>query len=83
MTMVDSWMKENRLKLNSNKMELIKFGHQTQLEKSKVENIHVCETVIVPSKVVQYFGAWLDSEMNLKHHATMKCKGANLNLRKI
>ena len=64
-------------------MELIKFGHQTKLEKSKVENINVCDTVIVPSKVVQYLGAWLDSQMNLKHHATMKCKAATLNLRKI
>ena len=28
-------------------------------------------------------GAWLDSQMNLKHHATMKCKAAILNLKKI
>ena len=75
-------MKKNRLKLNPNKMEFIKFG-QSQTEKSKVENINVCGRVIVPSKVFQYLGAWLDSQINLKHHATMKCKAATLNLRKI
>ena len=76
-------MKENRLKLNPNKTEFIKFGYQSQLEKSKVENINICDTVVTPSKVVQCLGAWLHSQMNLKYHATMKCKAATLNLRRI
>ena len=77
------WMKENRLKLNPNKTEFFKFGDQTHLEKSKVVNINICNTVITPSKVVQYLGVCFDSQMNLKHHATMKCKAPTLNLRKI
>ena len=81
MTEVDYWMKENRLKLNPNKTEFIKFGYRTQLEKSKVKNINTCDTVVTPSKAVQYLGAWLDSQMNLKYHATMKCKAATLILR--
>ena len=48
-----------------------------------MENINICDTVVTPSKVVQYLGAWLDSQMNLKNHATMKCKAATLNLRRI
>ena len=47
MTKVGSWMKDYKLKLNPIKVEFVKFGHQTQLEKSKVENINVCDTVIV------------------------------------
>ena len=83
MVKVDSWIKENRLKLNPNKTEFIKFGHGTQLEKRKVENINICDTVIVPSNVVWYVGALLYLQMNLKYHATMKCKAAILNLRKL
>ena len=83
MAEVDYWMKENRLKLNPNKTDFIKFGYQTQLEKSRVENINIFDTVTAPSKVVWYLAAWLDSQMNLKHHATMKCKVVTLTLRKI
>ena len=53
------------------------------MEKSKVENINICDTVVTPPKVVWYLGAWLDSQMNLKYYATMKCKAATLNLRRI
>ena len=83
MVEVHYWMKENRWKHNPNKTEFIKFGYQTQLEKSKVENINICDSVMTLSIVVWYLGAWLDSQMNLKHLATMKCKAETLNLRKI
>ena len=48
-----------------------------------MENMNICDTVVTPSKVVWYLGAWLDSQMNLKYHATMKCKAATLNFRRI
>ena len=54
---------------------------ESELSRNKHRTIHI------PTKHIlylhRYLGAWLDSQMNLKYHATMKCKAATLNMRRI
>ena len=39
--------------------------------------------IIQKNKVIRYLGAWLYSQLNFKHHVTIKCRVAMLNLQRI
>ena len=78
-----TWMDEMRLKLNSDKTEFILFGYRTQLAKSKVNHILVNGEKVQRSSLVRCLGAWLDSEMTMKHHISRKIKTAMFNFKRI
>ena len=54
------WMRQNRLKLNPNKTEIIIFGSRAQLLKSFTNETNVSGLKVECSLFVWYLGGWLD-----------------------
>ena len=80
---IKSWMDSMRLKMNPSKTEFIYFGSRPQLKKCKVESLKVSEDLIPRVDMIRYLGAYMDSNLNYKHHVTKKCKAAMVNYFKI
>ena len=76
-------MDENRLEMNSNKTEFIMFGSKAQLSKCNTMSLTVNGSVIPKLDIIRQLGAWLDSNLNFKHHIVVKCRSAMLNLQRI
>ena len=84
MVNTEDWMNDMKLKLNSDKTELIHFGSRAQLKKVTINNLDVGKgTLIKGTNVVRSLGSYLDSNLNLKVHVTKKCQAALINFRKI
>ena len=75
-----TWMDEIRLRMNSDKTEFIMFGSKVQLSKCNTTSLTVNGSVIPKSDIIRQLGAWLDSNLNFKHHIVVKCRSAMLNL---
>ena len=80
---VNTWMNENRLKMNPSKTEFVMFGSIHQLNKCKTDHLVVCNSSVVRSKKVKYLGAILDESLTLKEHIASKCKTAMWNIQRI
>ena len=65
---VKDWMDKNRLCMNDDKMEFIKFSSRQLAKKIDTDCLNVNGTIIQKSKVIRYLGIWLDSELNFKHY---------------
>ena len=78
-----TWMDENRLRINSEKTEFIMFGSKVQLSKCDTTSLTVNGSIIPKSDIIRQLGAWLDSNLNFKHHIVVKCRSAMLNLQRI
>ena len=75
-----TWMDENRLRMNSEKTEFIMFGSKVQLSKCDTTSLTVNGSVIPKSDIIRQLGAWLDSNLNFKHHIVVNCRSAMMNL---
>ena len=73
---INDWMDANRLHMNASKTEFIAFGSKAQLNKCNISSIEVSGATIYNIEMVKYLGAYLDKELNLKHHITVKCQEA-------
>ena len=80
---VKDWMDKNRLHMNDDKMEFITFSLRQLAKRIDTDCLNVNGTIIQKIKVIRYLGIWLDSQLNFKHHITMKCRVAMLNLQRI
>lgn len=80
---INSWMKGNKLKMNTKKTEFILFGSQHYLSKCETENINIAGDVVSSETCIRYLGAWLDNVLNFKHHVKTKCRAAMMNYFKI
>ena len=65
---VAAWMTENRLKLNSDKTEILIIGTRQQLSKMTYESINVCGEDIKSSSYIRNLGVYLDPEMKMTFH---------------
>ena len=70
---INDWMDANRLRMNAYKTEFIAFGSK-ELNKCNIDSIEVSGATIHNSEIFKYLGAYLDKELNLKHHITVKCQ---------
>ena len=70
-------MDEMRLKLNPEKMELILFGNQKQMDKCSTQDL------LPDSQYVKYLGGGLDRNLNFKQHVGHACQKAMGNFFKI
>ena len=82
-TQIQSWMSENRLKLNPNKTELIYFGSRHSLEKTLNYCVWLAGSHVYRLQVAKYLGVHLDEVLSFKHQITMVCAKAQLNLARI
>ena len=80
---VKDWMDKNRLHMNDEKMEIIMFSSRQLAKKIDTDCLNVNGTIIQKSEVIRYLDIWLDLQLNFKHHITMKCRVAMLNLQRI
>ena len=80
---VKNWMDKNRLQMNDEKTEFIMFSSRQLAKKIDTDCLNVNGTTIQKSEVIKYLGIWLDLQLNFKHHITMKCTVAMLNLQRI
>lgn len=69
--------------MNDAKSEFIVYSSPKFKIAEDLKAINVNGTVVQLSKVVRLLGAWLDSELNMRHHVKMKSKAASLNLQRL
>ena len=81
MVHLDSWMCQNRLKLNPNKTEFIYFGSRQMLSKCTENSINVVHDTVERVDKIRCLGVWFDSVLSFKFHITEKCQVAFLNIR--
>ena len=74
------WMNQNRLKLNTDKTELIYFGSQRNLNKSSLQHINLDGHDIVKKDCIRLLGTWLQSTMTFEKHCIKKSQIAICNL---
>ena len=64
-TDIEQWMRSNRLKLNTDKTEIIWLGTSHKLSKVTVTHIHLGDCEIKPSSSVRNLGVIFDRELKL------------------
>ena len=69
--------------LNLVQLEFIIFSSRQLAKKIDTDCLNVNGTIIQKNEVIRYLGIWLDLQLNFKHHVTMKCRIAMLNLQRI
>ena len=76
-------MDKNRLRMNDGKTEFIMFSSRQLAIKIDTDCLNVNRIMIQKGEVIKYLGICLDSQLNFKHHITMKCRVAMLNLQRL
>ena len=82
-TSIKQWMDENRLQMNSAKIDFIYIGSRQQLVKCKTNSIIANGEIILRSSSIKYLGALIGERLSSKQFITSKCKMAMWNLQKL
>ena len=69
---INSWMNENKLKMNTSKTEFIMFGSKAQLNKCSTNEIDIAGDKVQSVSVIRYLGAYLDETLKLIKRACKK-----------
>jgi hypothetical protein len=80
---IAAWMKENKLKLNEEKTEVIAICHPRLRHKLQDCTIKVGEAAIAPSSSARNLGVVFDQNMSMVEQVTAICKATNFHLRNI
>ena len=81
---VDVWMAQNKLKLNTDKTEVILFGSKQQISQLNVQSICVAGTeVAISNEPVRNLGAMFDSQLKMDAHVRTAIKKAGYHLRNV
>ncbi len=67
---IDSWMRENRLKMNPTKTEFVYFGSKIQLNKCVQTSMMVAGSEVQHSSTTKYLGVLLDQHLSFKQQIT-------------
>ena len=82
LTDIQSWMAENKLKLNPDKTEFIIFGSQKLQDKLKdLFPVNILGNMLSPTKKVRNLGVIFDSEFNFSSHISAVCKSCYYHMR--
>ena len=77
------WMRENKLKLNEDKTELVIIAPSRQYHKVKFNSITIGDVEVLGSPTAKNLGAIFDNSMTLNPHITSLIKSCNHQLRSI
>ena len=77
------WMKQNKLKLNEEKTEVLIVCSPRQRHKLTIAQVSVCGTNISPTPNVRNLGAVFDQNLNMADQVTAICRSVNHQLRHI
>ena len=80
---INTWMNDNRLKMNSSKTEFIYFVSRQQLAKMVCDCIDVCGDIVTMNEVIKLLGTYLDKHLTFKQHIMTMCKTAMFNIQRI
>jgi hypothetical protein len=80
---IRAWMKQNILKLNDDKSELMLIGSRQQLSQIPPIAVQIGDAQITPSSSARNIGVIFDKYMNMEQHVITTCKVANYHLRNI
>ena len=64
---INSWMEENRLKMNNSKTDFLYVASRHQLQKCEIREISVCGENVPRSDFIRLLGAWIDKNLNMRH----------------
>ena len=78
-----SWMRQNFLKLNDEKIEFLLFGSRQQLSKVYLPFITIGDSQITPSSQARNLGVIFDSTMTLKPHISNIVRVSSFHIRNI
>ena len=73
---VCSWFIGNRLMINDVKTDFLIIGTRQQLEKTSIESIIICDTVIKPLESIRNLGSWFNAHMRMNVHIGKICSKA-------
>ena len=79
---VSDWMSSNKLKLNSDKTELLLIASQF-CPKPQLSSLNVCRDQISPSVSVRNVGVVFDSHMKFEGQVSSICKASFFHIRNI
>uniref|UniRef100_A0A8C6MCZ5 Reverse transcriptase domain-containing protein n=1 Tax=Nothobranchius furzeri TaxID=105023 RepID=A0A8C6MCZ5_NOTFU len=80
---IRSWLSQNLLKLNSNKMELLLIGTASVLKNSPNFSINIDDSTVHPSLQVKSLGVILDGTLSFQSHINHVTRVAYYHLRNI
>jgi hypothetical protein len=81
---IDTWMSINKLKLNCDKTEAVRFSKQSHLSSDYFpSSLTIGHSTIEFSDTVRDLGVFLDSELSMKHHIMKSCQSAYIELKRI
>lgn len=79
---IDRWMVTNRLKLNSDKTEVLVLS-AAHRPRPPIGDFQICNDNISPSSAVRNIGVIFDENMSLEKHITSVCKSCFFHIRNI
>jgi hypothetical protein len=71
---VNTWMKQNRLKMNPEKTEFIMIGNKVQLDKCVCDKIEVDGKAVEKADEIKFLGVWIDNTVSMKKQIKEVCK---------
>jgi hypothetical protein len=77
------WMKQNKLKLNDDKTELIIIAPARQAHKVTIHSLRIGDCEVAAAKTAKNLGATFDATMCMNDHITATVKSCNFQLRSI
>lgn len=80
---VQTWMSENRLKMNASKSEFVIFSSKRLSKHINTNSLNVAGDDVKIGDNIRLLGAWLDRFLTMEVHARKKAKAASLALMKI
>ena len=80
---VFNWMTSNKLKLNTEKTDILLSGSKPTLSKIKEKNINIDGNIIGFKSSAKYLGVQLDSTLSMNVYVSSICKACFLELRRI
>jgi predicted nucleic acid-binding Zn-ribbon protein len=80
---IREWMKQNHLKLNEAKTEFLVIGSHIQLQKLKIDEIKIGDTIVKASKSARNIGAIFDHTLSMKDHINTLCRSCYCHIRNI
>ena len=78
---IKGWMRQNFLKLNEDKTEILLFGSSAILQKLSSVTVKISNTEIVSQNSVKNLGAIFDSHLSMEKFVSLKCQTASYYLR--
>ena len=80
---IDNWMSCNRLKLNTDKTQVIWLGGRQQLEKVKVTDIQLQSTNVTAAPMVVDLGVRIDNQLTMSAHVAHLAQSCFYQLRQL